>query len=157
MAAPPAVESSAEPEALAGRLADGIELATTRGPREFRIVVRPPELGRLDVRVVETSEGLRVAIEASSRELRELLQQQLPQLRVALEGRELRIERLDVQQADPGTEWTDPRDEPRGRGRAGEQAQNQQTASFGGADDAADEGSETPPSSDGGQHVDVRA
>ena len=163
VAGPPALETSAEPEALVERLAETVERAVARGPRELRVVVRPPELGQLDIRVLETSEGVRVAIEASTSEVRALLEQQLPALRGALEGRELRIERLDVQQSDvAGSELADPGEEPRGRreaqGQAQNQPQNQETGSFAGAPDGAAESElATLPSSEGGQHVDVRA
>ena len=163
VAGPPALETSAEPEALVERLAETVERAVTRGPRELRVIVRPPELGQLEIRVVETRAGVRVAIEASTSEVRALLEQQLPALRVALEGRELRVERFEVQLSDvASSELADPREEPRGRREAQEQAQNQlqnqETGSFDGAPDgAAEDESGTLPSSEGGQHVDVRA
>ena len=109
-----AAERPARAELLA-RLADTVQAAATRGPRELRVLVRPPELGQIDIRVVETSEGLRVAIMASRHEVGELLQQQLPALRFALEGRDLQIDRVDVQQEEPGAPgWTEQRREPHG-------------------------------------------
>ena len=81
-----AAERPASAELLA-RLADTVQAAATRGSRELRVLVRPPELGHIDIRVVETSERLRVAIMASRHEVGELLQQQLPALRFALEAR----------------------------------------------------------------------
>ena len=109
-----AAERPASAELLA-RLADTVQAATTRGPRELRVLVRPPELGHIDIRVVETSEGLRVAIMASRHEVGELLQQQLPALRFALEGRDLQIDRVDVQQEEPGEPgWTEQQREPHG-------------------------------------------
>jgi hypothetical protein len=99
---------------LAARLADSVELAATRGPRELRVQLRPPELGQLTVRVVETEGGLRVAIEATRGDVEELLLQQLPALRAALEGRELRIERIEVRFDELGDAGLPEREEPRG-------------------------------------------
>ena len=101
---------------LAAQLADSVELAATRGPRELRVQLRPAELGQITIRVVETEGGLRVAIEAALGEVEELLLRQLPALRAALEARELRIDRLDVQRGDLGEPGLAEREQPRGGG-----------------------------------------
>ena len=85
---------------LAERLADTVQRAVRVGQREFRMELHPPELGRLEVRVVETADGVRVTVRASSREASELIQQHLPLLRSALESRDLRVDRVEVFQAD---------------------------------------------------------
>ena len=86
---------------LAARLAETVQRAVRGGAREFRMQLHPPELGRLEVRVLETSEGVRVTVAASSLEASELIRQHLPLLRSALESRDLRVDRLDVFQAEP--------------------------------------------------------
>ena len=70
------------------------------------------------VRVVETVDGVRVTVAAASRDATELIQQQLPLLRLALEARELRVDRLDIRQEDFQADLSDPGDagaEPHGR------------------------------------------
>ncbi len=108
-----AVEARDAPQ-LTSRLADSVQRAVRIGANEFRLELHPPELGQLRVRVVETADGVRVTVVAASREATELIQQQLPLLRSALEARELRVDRLDIFQAD----LSDPGDagaEPHGR------------------------------------------
>ena len=103
MAAPPQIAQAVavdEGRQLAARMADTVQRAVRLGAREFRVRLHPPELGQLNVRVVETADGVRVMVGASSREASDLIQQQLPLLRAALESRELRVGRLDVFRSD---------------------------------------------------------
>ena len=127
---------------LAAQLAETVELAATRGPRELRVQLRPPELGQITVRVIETGGGLRVAIEAAAGEVEELLQQQLPALRV---------DRLDVQRADLDEPGLPEREQPRGGEREAEHGR----AGLGTApaEDGPDAAAATPASN---QRVDVR-
>lgn len=90
------VETATSPEVMASRLADTVLQAARVGGDELRLQLNPPELGRLEVRVVESSEGIRVSLVASTREAGELIQQQLPLLRASLEARALQVDRLDV-------------------------------------------------------------
>ncbi len=97
-----ATEPAAVPpsnEAFTAELASTVRRASLLGDQEVRLLLNPPELGHLDVRVVESPEGLRIVLEAASAEARELIEQQLPALRTALEGRDLKVERLQVDQA----------------------------------------------------------
>ena len=112
-----AVEARDAPQ-LASRLADSVQRAVRIGASEFRLELHPPELGQLRVRVVETVDGIRVTVAAASHEVTELIQQQLPLLRSALEARELRVDRLDIRQEDFQADLSDPGDagaEPHGR------------------------------------------
>ena len=93
----PATPASAE--AFTSDLANTVRRATLLGDQEVRLLLNPPELGHLDIRIVESSEGLRVVLEATTAEARELIERQLPLLRSALESRDLRVERLAVEQA----------------------------------------------------------
>ena len=96
-----AVEPAATPaaEAFTVDLANTVRRASLLGDREVRLLLNPPELGHLDFRIVASPEGLRVILEASTAEARELIERQLPMLRAALEARDLRVERLAVEQA----------------------------------------------------------
>jgi flagellar hook-length control protein FliK len=86
-------------EVFTADLAGTVRRASLLGDQEVRLLLNPPELGHLDVRVVESPQGLRVVLEATSAEARELIEQQLPALRTALEARDLKVERLQVEQA----------------------------------------------------------
>ena len=87
------------PEAFSADLANTVRRASLLGDQEVRLLLNPPELGHLDIRIVESPGGLRVVLEATTAEARELIEQQLPMLRSALEARDLRVERLAVEQA----------------------------------------------------------
>ena len=113
--------------------------------------LRTPELGQITVRVIETEGGLRVAIEAAVGEVEELLLLQLPALRAALEARELRVDRLDVQRADLDEPGLPEREQPGGGEREAEHGR----AGLGtvSAEDGPDAATATPASN---HRVDVR-
>ena len=92
---------AARPAALVAQLADTVQRATLSGDNELRLVLNPPELGHLTVRIQDSAQGVRIAIDASSPAARDLIQQHLPALHSALEARDLRVERLDVRHTDP--------------------------------------------------------
>jgi flagellar hook-length control protein FliK len=95
---------------LASNIADTVQAASLRGEHELRIAINPPDLGHLTVHITEHAEGsVTVAIHASSSEAHDLLQQHLPALRSGLEQREVRVERLHVEQQAPsaGLGWAD--------------------------------------------------
>lgn len=95
---------------LASNIADTVQAASLRGEHELRIAINPPDLGHLTVHITENAEGsVTVAIHASSSEAHDLLQQHLPALRSGLEQREVRVERLHVEQQAPssGLRWAD--------------------------------------------------
>ena len=104
-----AVEARDAPQ-LTSRLADSVQRAVRVGANECRLELHPPELGQLRVRVVEAVDGVRVTVAAASREATELIQQQLPLLRLALEARELRVDRLDIRQEDFQADLSDSGD-----------------------------------------------
>jgi flagellar hook-length control protein FliK len=96
----PAADTGApttEADVFTAELASTVRRATLLGDRELRLLLNPPELGHLDVRIVESPDGLRVVLEATSAEARELIERQLPALRAGLEARDLRIDRLQVE------------------------------------------------------------
>jgi len=106
-ATPAAATATAQVDATSGArlaegLADSIQGAVRRGDRELRLVLNPPELGEVHVRVTEGAMGVRVAIEAASREAHDLIQRRLPALRDGLVARDLLVDRLDVQRLDRG-------------------------------------------------------
>lgn len=97
-------------QSLASAVANSVQLATLRGDREMTLALNPPDLGHLTVEITgDASGGMSIAIHASSSEAHDLLQQHLPTLLSSLEQRDVRVERLQVDQQGPsaGLEWTD--------------------------------------------------
>jgi flagellar hook-length control protein FliK len=97
------VQASVRPDgaAFASMLAETVQSAVIRGTSEVRLVLNPPDLGQLDINIVETDQGLRIRVEASQASARELIERHLPALQQALESRELRVDRLQVTSAPP--------------------------------------------------------
>lgn len=94
-----AAATTAGNEVFTAELANTVQRASLLGDQEVRLLLNPPDLGHLDVRIVESPQGVRVVLEATTTEARELIEQQLPGLRAALESRNLRVDRLQVEQA----------------------------------------------------------
>lgn len=81
---------------LAAKLADTVQSAVLRGDHEVHIRLDPPSLGRIDVRIADTPDGLRVTFHATTREAHDLISEQMGTLRTGLEARDLRLDRVDV-------------------------------------------------------------
>ncbi|MQA00591.1 MAG: hypothetical protein GEU80_14885 [Dehalococcoidia bacterium] len=92
------VVETADPVRMVAPLADSVQAALLRGDSEVRLVLNPPDLGHLDIRIAETANGLRVVMEAANADAHELIERHLPALQAALESRDLRVERLQVSQ-----------------------------------------------------------
>jgi flagellar hook-length control protein FliK len=112
------VEAS-EGRTLVRGLAASVQQATRTGESQIRLVLNPPELGQLDVRIEDGGNGVRVTLAAATSEAGELLLQHLPALRAALEARDLRVDRIEVQRAD-ASELGHPDDQPQRRQDGGE-------------------------------------
>lgn len=87
---------------LPGEIADTVRMAAFRGDAEVRLVLNPPDLGHLDIRITSGDGGLRVTLEASQSGTRDLIDRSLVQLQQALESRDLRLDRIEVRAADGG-------------------------------------------------------
>jgi len=90
--------------AFASDLAGTVRRATLVGDNELRLLLNPPELGHVDVRIIDSPNGLRVVMEAANAEARELIERQLPALRAALEARDLRVDRVQVERSSETSE-----------------------------------------------------
>lgn len=86
-------------DTFASDLAGTVRRATLVGDNEVRLLLNPPELGHVDVRITDSPDGLRVVMEAANAEARELIERHLPALRAALEARDLRIDRVQIDRA----------------------------------------------------------
>ena len=162
--APASVEpvEAADGRALASRLAQTVREAVRTGEREFRLVLNPPELGQITVRVTDGDGGVHVLLRAASAEASELILRHLPLLQQGLEGRALSVDRLQVIETDAGTlvdDWlSETGDEPRGQ-RDGGDADVEQPAwsSVAASTDGGEEGDGPGPQQAAAGRLDVRA
>jgi len=115
---------------FASDLAGTVRRATMVGDNELRLLLNPPELGHVDVRIIDSPNGLRVVMEAANAEARELIEQQLPALRAALEARDLRVDRVQIERSAEASE--EDALGPDARDAAGNQSGNPQHANHDG-------------------------
>ena len=148
--------------ALASRLAQTVREALRTGDREFRLVLNPPGLGHITVRVTDGDGGVQVLLRAASTEATELIQRHLPLLQQALEGRALGVDRLEMIQTDAASlvdDWlSENGDEPHGRRNSGDADGDQPASSSlaASADDGEDGDGREPQQATAGL-IDVRA
>ncbi|MEZ4502249.1 MAG: flagellar hook-length control protein FliK [Dehalococcoidia bacterium] len=116
------IEAGNERQLVRG-LADTVHRATRAGENELRLVLNPPELGRLDVRIEHGQNGVRIHLAADTAGAHDLIQQHLPALRAALEARDLRVDRIDVQTADSSSNLGDSGDQTQRRQDGGDDEQ----------------------------------
>jgi flagellar hook-length control protein FliK len=109
-----------DPTAVVTQVADTVVTATLRGDHEVRLVLNPPDLGTVDVRIVEVDGDLRIRLEATLSGTRDVIEQQLPGLRAALEARDLRVERIEVRHAEQAASGGQPGDTGSGARGGGE-------------------------------------
>jgi hypothetical protein len=106
-------------EALREGLENTVRFIRASGVQKAELIVDPPALGRVSVELTSTATGLEAALKVSSEQVRQLVQDQLLQLRFALaqQGVELTHFSVDVQQ-DGGQRQRDQSGEQR-RGNNG--------------------------------------
>lgn len=85
--------------AVTSQIANTVQTAVMRGEHEVRLVLNPPELGRVEIRIVESSGGIRVHMLADQPGARDLIERQLPMLQQALAARDVRVERMEVERS----------------------------------------------------------
>jgi hypothetical protein len=105
------------PPVHTGALADRIEhvaLLAARGTARAQIVLKPAELGTVDVRLKQTSGGLVASISVHEASSLQAVQQAGAELRQSLEDRGITLQRLDIQltgtPAQAGQQQQDRRD-----------------------------------------------
>ncbi len=109
---------TADVATMARQLGNTVVEAVRSGTETLRLVLNPPELGHLDIRVQQTDGGLRVHLATATAEARDALERALPALVSGLEARSLRVEHAEVRHAS-GTDagrWTDQGSNARQRG-----------------------------------------
>lgn len=113
---------------IAPQVAKGLASLVLKDGGRAQIQLRPEALGRVDVDLAVEQGIVRATLSAENETARELLRDQLDQLRSLLEQRGLRVESLEVSDADGerglpadandrrGGRWMSAQDEPRGTG-----------------------------------------
>ena len=77
-----------------------VRFIRTNGEQKAALIVDPPALGRVSVELTNSTTGLEASIKVSSEQIRQLVQDQLAQLRLTLaqQGVQLTQFSVDVQQ-----------------------------------------------------------
>jgi flagellar hook-length control protein FliK len=99
------------------RLNDLVQVATSRGVSRARLELHPADLGAIDVRLRQTTQGLVASIAVHRPEALQAVTQAGDQLRQSLEDRGLVLAQLDISLAASGDQAGAYR-EPRGQGAA---------------------------------------
>jgi flagellar hook-length control protein FliK len=94
----------AQDEALREGLTNVVRFVRASGEQKASLIVDPPALGRVSVELTSSATGLEASIKVSSEQVRQLIQDQLAQLRwsLAQQGVQLTHFSVDVQQEDGG-------------------------------------------------------
>lgn len=97
-ASPPVVQTpDAElPAKLIDQVVSQVKLSQTDGRSDLTVRLNPPELGSLSVRIVQDAQGITSEIQASSNQVRNLLQAHMPALMSALSDAGLRVDAVNV-------------------------------------------------------------
>jgi len=110
--------------AVTSQIANTVQSAVLRGEHEVRLVLNPPELGRVEITIVESDGGIRVQMLADHPGARDLIERQLPLLQQALAARDVRVDRLEVGRsgdAASAEQWSDARGSNDGQRQRGQQ------------------------------------
>lgn len=84
-----------EPE-FTGELASRVSLMVKNGTQEASLQLNPPELGRVEIRIVTEGDQARVQFAVHNPDARDAIEQHLPRLREMLEQGGLQLARSDV-------------------------------------------------------------
>ena len=125
---------SAENFSQAATLRDGltnvVRFIRADGVQKARVVVDPPALGRVSVELTSGTSGVEASIKVASEQIRQLVQDQISQLRMNLSQQGVQVAEftVDVQQDNSGNH--------------GQQGQEHNSGSFGFVDDSEDDEAE---------------
>lgn len=91
-----------DPQALMDRIAENSGILLRTGYSRIRLTLNPPRLGSLDLDLRIGRDRIRMVLTAENSDVRQTLQSNIEQLKTALEGQGLSIDRLDVLVQDRG-------------------------------------------------------
>lgn len=122
--AAPSAPARAIAEQAVPQIVERLDVMVRDGVQEARVRLSPPELGEVRIHLTMTDGALDVSMAAERPATREALAASLPDLRQALESRNLAPQRLDVNTSGSGMPWA-------GRGGdRGDDAQQQNGPAF---------------------------
>ncbi len=95
-----------EAEAAEGfqELLDRIQIAVRRSESTWKLQLRPPSLGRLEVHLTAGAKGLEIVMRTETAEAQAFLQANLPELSRGLDQRGVVVERCEVSCGQPGAD-----------------------------------------------------
>jgi flagellar hook-length control protein FliK len=94
----PARLAEGHPLTLTQQVGEGIESMTRTGQNSLRLQLNPPDLGRIDLRLTSSSDGVRVSITADAAATGRLLERNLDDLKTALSNAGVSVLGLSVGQ-----------------------------------------------------------
>ena len=123
-------ENFTQASALRDGITNVVRFIRADGVQKARVIVDPPALGRISVELTSGTSGVEASIKVASEQIRQLVQDQISQLRMNLsqQGVQLAEFTVDVQQDNSG--------------HNGQQGQQQNTGRFGFFDDSEDDEAE---------------
>jgi len=95
-----------EPE-FTGELANRVSLMVKNGSQEASLQLNPPELGRLEIRIVTEGDQARIQFAVHNPDARDAIEQNLPRLREMLEQSGLQLARSDVADQSKGQQQSE--------------------------------------------------
>lgn len=146
---PPAPTSGPAPAPAADAIAVQTEWLATRGGGQARLLLHPPELGELAVRVTLRGDAVEVVMVAQEGAARAIAMEQSDRLAEAFASRELRMEQFEVRRADGAAAGGDDpeafRDASAGHEHGARSDDGRDGSARGSLESRSSEGAETPP------------
>ena len=123
-------ENFTQASALRDGLTNVVRFIRADGVQKARVIVDPPALGRVSVELTSGTSGVEASIKVASEQIRQLVQDQISQLRMNLSQQGVQVAEftVDVQQDNSGNH--------------GQQGQQENTGRFGFIDDSEDDETE---------------
>ena len=123
-------ENFTQASALRDGITNVVRFIRADGVQKARVIVDPPALGRVSVELTSGTSGVEASIKVASEQIRQLVQDQISQLRMNLSQQGVQVAEftVDVQQDNSGSQ--------------GQQGQQQNTGRFGFIDDSEDDEAE---------------
>lgn len=116
-------------EVLRDGLVNVIRFVRADGVRRANVIVDPPALGRISVELTTSTSGVEASIRVSSEQVRQLVQDQISQLRMTLEQQGVQVTQFDVDvQQDSG-------ERQQGQGQPGQDGEQRRRGRMGDAEE----------------------
>ena len=107
-------ENFTQSTALRDGLTNVVRFIRADGVQKANVVVDPPALGRISVELTSSSSGVEASIKVASEQIRQLVQDQLSQLRMNLSQQGVQVAEftVDVQQDNSGSQNPQGQEQP---------------------------------------------